>query len=96
MATPVKNFTYLSTLETLAPLLKAPQRLNLRAMMERGMRQPPPLWRPLSLGAAQTQAPLLKAPQRLNLRAMVERIMTLFWRGSARRGWQIYPSGRNR
>ena len=96
MAAPVKALTYLTTLETQAPPMVPPQRLNLRAMMERGMRQPPPFWRPLSLGASQTQAPLLKAPQRLNLRAMMERVMTLFWRGGARRGWQIYPSGRNR
>lgn len=96
MAAPVKNLTYLSTLETQAPPLVRPQPLDLRAMVERGMRQPPPLWRPLALGSPQTQAPLLHSPQPLNLHALVERVMTLFWRSGARKGWQIYPSGRNR
>lgn len=96
MATPVKNLTYLSTLETQAPPLFPPQPLDIRAMVERGMRPPPPLWRPLALVTFQAQAPSLNPPQPLHLRAMVERVMTLFWRGAKRTGWQIYPNGRNR
>ena len=101
MATPVKAITYLTTLGTQAAPVLPVHPLNFRAMVDRGMRQSPPLWRPLVLGASQTQAAPVLPVQPLNFRAMVERVLTIFWRGAARpvaarRGWQIHPSGRNR
>ena len=95
MATPVKAITYLTGCGTQAPSLPSPAPLNVAGLLALTRRVAPLLWRPL-VAPLGTQAPAGPAPQPLALSGLVARLMTLFWRGGTRKGWQIYPSGRNR